>query len=257
MEAELRHLLAAGVEREETDGPWHDRFLTIDGVPLVAVCSGMGMVNAAAATERLIGVHRPGLILNFGCAGAHRRDILPGDVVIGERSVHHAAVHILANGEELFVGGRYEVGGETMEAADLASDPALVGLARDAAAGWAPDAWPAAAGWPTDLARRAATVHVGAVASADVWTQAPARLDLLHARHGTLCEDMEAAAIAQVCVRHGVPFLTIKDISNNEFHAASDLAGGFTDFPTAEVGKRAAALLRRVVARLAREPVSG
>jgi adenosylhomocysteine nucleosidase len=250
MEAELRHLLAAGVEREVADSIWLDRHLTVAGVPLVAVCSGMGMVNAAAATERLIGAHRPRAVLNFGCSGAHRRDILPGDVVIGERSVHHAAVHILASGEELFVGGRYEVGGETMEAADLPSDPALLALAREAAAGWTPEPWPPAAGWPATVPYREPLVHAGAVASADVWTQAHARLDLLHQRHGTLCEDMEAAAIAQVCARHGVPFLTIKDISNNEYHAATDIAAGFTAFPTAEVGKRAAALLLRVVERV-------
>ena len=62
---------------------------------------------------------------------------------------------------------------------------------------------------------------------------------------------MEAAAIAQVCALHAVPFLTIKDLSNNEFHAASDIAGGFTDFPTAEVGKRAAALVYRLLECLA------
>ena len=96
-------------------------------------------------------------------------------------------------------------------------------------------------------------VHTGPVASADIWTQATARLEVLHQRHGTLCEDMEAAAVAQVCALHGVPFLTIKDLSNNEFHAQTDIAGGFTDFPTAEVGKRAAALMRRLLERLATE----
>src|SRR5438093_6875331 len=86
------------------------------------------------------------------------------------------------------------------------------------------------------------SVHTGAIASADVWTQSPARLDLLHGRYGALCEDMEAAAVAQVCALHSVPFLTIKDISNNEFHIVTDIIGGFTNFPKAEAGRRAAAL---------------
>ncbi len=60
---------------------------------------------------------------------------------------------------------------------------------------------------------------------------------------------MEAAAIAQVCTLHQVPFLTIKDISNNEFHAVSDLTA-FADFPTEEAGKRAATLLLRVVEQM-------
>jgi len=252
MDAELRHLLEVGVEREATDGIWLDRYLTIGGQPVVAMCSGMGMVNAAAATERMIAAHRPRIVMNFGCSGAHRRDIMPGDVIIGERSVHHSAVHILANGEELFVGGTYDVGGETMHAADLPSDPELVRLAHDSAAGWVPEDWPVAAGWPEGVPYRKPKIHMGNVASADVWTQAHARLDVLHQRHATLCEDMEAAAIAQICARHHVPFLTIKDISNNEFHAETDIEEGFTAFPTDEVGKRAATLLTRVIERLGR-----
>lgn len=252
MDAELRHLLEQlDVDREERDGIWLDRHAAVAGVPLVVVRSGMGMVNAAAATERLIGRHAPRAVLNFGCSGAHRRDVLPGDVVIGERSVNHSAVHILPDGSELYKGVAYEVGGETMSPSDLPSDPGLVALAHAAAADWAPDPWPREAGWPDGVPYRTPVIHAGAVASADIWTQAHARLDLLHGRHGTLCEDMEAAAIAQVCALHGVPFLPVKDISNNEFHAATDIDGAFAAFPTAEVGKRAAALLLRVIPALA------
>ena len=251
MEAELRHLLErAGVEREVGDGPWIDRHLTVGGVGLVAVCSGMGMVNAAAATEHVIARHRPSAVLNFGCSGAHHRDILPGDVVIGEATVHHGAVHILASGEEHFAGAASEVGGESFPAREWPADPTLLHLAREAAAGWTPEPWPRELSWPAAVPYREPVVHVGVVASADIWTQSHARLEVLHRRHRSLCEDMEAAAMAHVCARHGVPFLTIKDISNNEFHAATDIAGGFTEFPTAEAGKRAAALVLRLAERL-------
>jgi adenosylhomocysteine nucleosidase len=256
MEAELRHLLErVAVEGEVNDGPWRDRRVTIGDVPVIAVCSGMGMVNAAAGTEHLIAAHRPRAILNYGCTGAHTRQILPGDVVIGAAAVNHAAVHILPGGEEYFVGSRYEVGGETMAAASLPADPALLALARAAAADWTPEPWPGDLFWPPGVPYRDPVVHVGVVASADTWTQSQPRLDLLHGRHQSLCEDMEAAAIAQICARHQTPFLTIKDISNNEFHAATDILGGFTDFPTAEVGKRAAALVIRLIERLGRQDV--
>jgi hypothetical protein len=61
---------------------------------------------------------------------------------------------------------------------------------------------------------------------------------------------MEAAAIAHVAAIHGLPFLSVKDISNNEFHEATDL-DAFTDFPIGEVGKRAAALLTATIERWA------
>jgi len=252
MDAELHHLLDAVESRREAHaGIWTEQHLMVAGQPVIAVRSGMGMVNAAAATEALLDRHHPRALLNFGCSGAHRRDIMPGDVVIGERAVHHAAVHLLASGEEHFVGSSYEVGGEVMDAAELTADPHLLAVAVDAAAGWIPEPWPEELGWPATVPHRAARVHRGVVASADIWTQQHARLDILHQRHDSLCEDMEAAAIAHVCGRHQVPFLTIKDISNNEYHAVTDIAEGFTAFPTAEVGKRAARLIRRVLEHLA------
>ena len=60
---------------------------------------------------------------------------------------------------------------------------------------------------------------------------------------------MESAATAQVCTLHGVPFVPLKDISNNEDHAAT-ATEGFADFPTTAVGQRATALLLRVVERV-------
>lgn len=250
MQAELRHLLEhVTVEGTREDGPWLDSFATVNGVPIVMVRSGMGMVNAAAGTERLINAHRPQAIINFGCTGAHRRDVLAGDVVIGTQTVHHNKLHILADGTELFEATGGDVGGESWHPTVLDADPSLLAAARAAAAGWTPDPWPVAF-WPSSLPIREPLVHEGPVASADIWTQHTARLDVLHDRHGTLCEDMEAAAIAQVCHLHQIPFLTIKDLSNNEFHASTDIAGGFTDFPTEEVGKRAAALTLRLLEQL-------
>lgn len=246
MPSELRHLLdQVTIEREVEAGPWRDLHLSFEGRRLVAVCCGIGMVNAAAATEHLIAGHRPRWLLNFGCAGAHRRDILPGDVVIGEATVAHGAVYVLPDGSDYF---------PRPEAPDLADvrrelrlDAGLVALAQAAAAGWRPASWPRA---PGEAPAREPVVRTGVVGSADIWTQAHDRLDLLHGRHQTLCEDMEAAAVAQICARHGVPFLTIKDISNNEFLASSALTGGAELLPWEEVGRRSAALVLRMVGRM-------
>ncbi len=250
MQAELRHLLEhVTIEGTIQDGPWLDSFATVNGVPIVMVRSGMGMVNAAAGTERLINTHQPQAVINFGCTGAHRRDILAGDVVIGTQTVHHNKLHILADGTEFFEARGSDVGGESWHPTVLDTDPSLLAAARAAAEGWTPEPWPEAF-WPASVPPRAPKVHEGPVASADIWTQHIPRLDVLHDRHGTLCEDMEAAAIAQVSRFHEIPFLTIKDLSNNEFHASTDIAGGFTDFPTEEVGKRAAALTLRLLEHL-------
>jgi adenosylhomocysteine nucleosidase len=251
MEAELQHLLRLVTPvREVHDGPWRDRFVMAGEVSLIALCSGIGMVNAAAATEHLIGRYAPRAVLNYGCAGAHRRDVLPGDVVIGEGTVHHGAVHYLASGEEYFPGKEYQVTGETVAATELETDPGLRELAIAAAKNWTPEPWPRGLNLPPEIEPRPPRTHVGRVASADIWTQFHERIDKLHARHGSLCEDMEAAAIAHVCGRHEVPFLTVKDISNNEFHALTKLEGDIKVLPAEEIGRRAAELLLRTIQRV-------
>src|SRR5215211_3183419 len=166
MESELQHLLHRVTPvREVLDGPWLDRFVNAGNVPLIALCSGIGMVNAAAGTEHLIGRYAPRAIVNYGCAGAHRRDILPGDVIIGDGTVHHGAVHILASGEEFFPGKDYEVTGEVVASTELVTDPELRNVAIDAAKGWTPDPWPQGLNLPSDMERRAPQTHVGRVAS--------------------------------------------------------------------------------------------
>ena len=58
--------------------------------------------------------------------------------------------------------------------------------------------------------------HFGTVASGDAGNRSPETIEALSAKHNSLCEDMEAAAIGLVCQKYGIPFLTVKDISNNE-----------------------------------------
>ena len=80
MEAELADLRRmVGDVRARTIGLW-DAFDATIGYQrdVVGVRSGISMPNAAAATERVITAVAPDVILNYGCAGAHRRDIIPG-----------------------------------------------------------------------------------------------------------------------------------------------------------------------------------
>lgn len=248
MDAELVHLTALADAGEPVrDGGWTDLRFTVGDLPAIATRCGIGMVVAAAATERAIDRFQPSAVLNFGCTGAHRRDLLPGDVVIGTACVNHGRLKILPDDTEQYDFDGYHIASESL----IGCDAALLDRARDISRNWTPEPWPV--GEPP----RPPIVASGVVASSDVWTQSPARIDVLHERHASLCEDMEAAAIAQICALHGVPFLTIKDISNNEFLVATTFEGESTNFPLAETGKRAAALTYRLLAALSSASVTG
>jgi nucleoside phosphorylase len=236
----------AAAQTTAQHGPWRvDRYV-IGGKDVIAVTSGIGMANAAAGTEFLIQTERPEIVMNFGCAGAHRRDLVLGDVIIASEVINHALMQILPDGSERYTGYASETEGEHTHGLELKPDPALVELAQLAAAANPPEPWPQDLFWPASVPYRLPNVYLGPVVSADTWTQAHDRLDILHDRHGSLCEEMEAAAVGRVADLHDIPFFAIKDISNNEYLRESDLTA-FSDFPIAEVGRRAAALLAQTI----------
>ena len=251
MDSELRHLHDLVPDWEDaTDGVWPTLRTTHRGLELVVIRCGIGMVAAAAATEHAIARFDPRWIMNFGCAGAHTREILPGDVVIGTGLVAHGRMRISATEGIVPLTFGFTVAGEPKARDGARTDPALVALAEEAARDLPLDAWPEEFRLPAHAADGKVTVRTGVVASADIWMQDPAWLDRTHARTGSLCEDMEAAAIGQIAAHHDVPFLTIKDVSNNEFHAVSAFEGTESALPVSEVGKRAAVLTVATIDRL-------
>jgi len=213
MEWELRHalqLVSSCVE--DVESMYRSE---LDGQPLVLACCGMGMVSAAAGASAVITRFAPRAVLNYGCAGAHRPDLLPGDIVVATRLVAYDNVRETPDGQVQYTGMPYTVDGSLRRVDALPADPALVGAAQHLAADPV-EAWPADLGWPTSVAHRPPRVVFGTVASADRWNRAPATIQRLVEQHDSLCEDMEAAAIALVCASRHIPFLSIKDISNNE-----------------------------------------
>ena len=111
----------------------------------------------------------------------------------------------------------------------------------------------ASAGAPAVSAPR---VDVGAVGSSDVWRQSPALIEQTHAAHQTLCEEMEAHALAQVCRVFEVPFVAIKDVANSEIHP-EPIQLEPTDHivpETCQVGVHAARVTARALEAIADEP---
>ena len=245
MESELSHAL--GRLDDPTPfplGPWCASRGSLAGKPVVALSTGIGLVNAAAATALLLSRVEPRAVFNFGCAGAHQETIFPGDVVIGSEIVAYGSLITLPDGSERYAGFRYSLNGQTLLTDLLRADRGLLMRARDAAGGWEPMVWPVA-----DKSKRAPQVHTGVIGSADCWTQDPRRIGVLHDRHRSLCEEMEAAAVAQVCAMHDVPMLAIKDISNNELHSATEhgSAGPTLAEVSCELGARSFALVQRII----------
>jgi futalosine hydrolase len=195
------------------------------GLNVVLLHSGVGKANAAAATSSLLGLYRPAAVIVVGCGGA-----LPGSgLEVGDLAVASEEIY----GDE---GVLAPDGFLDMEAIQLPlvkrnghcfynhypTSPPLLEKTRTLL-----NSGPAGTSHKT-LCGPFVTVSTcsGTLAGG---------IELVQRTNG-ICENMEGAAVAQVCAMHHIPFLEIRGISNlveNRDTSKWNLKGG------AEIAQRA------------------
>lgn len=197
---------------------------TMEDYPVVVVRTEQGLANSAASTALAIKKFNPVVVINQGTAGGHDPALKIGDIVIGSKAINNTAVKTV-----------YSTG-----IADLIKQEMRGTYAYDAATKkfqpnteYLPD--------PTlfNIAFAVANAHEefnaisGVISSCDAWFQNTAYINFLHEKYGSSCEEMETAAVAQICKNADVPFIGIRVISDNglaglEYSAASaDIAQKF------------------------------
>jgi adenosylhomocysteine nucleosidase len=178
--------------------------------PLVVAVTSIGAANAAAATALGIERFKPAAVISQGTAGAHDPGLHVFDIVLGKQSFdassYRTAQEDRADWEHMELMGTYgyaPASGEFVpQAVYYPGDKRLLGAAHKAAAGY--------------LRGR---VVDGCIASCNTWNRQKERLQYLHDRFGSSCEEMEVHSAAQICRQYAIPFLGIRMISNAEFHA--------------------------------------
>ena len=152
---------------------------------VIACIGGVSKVNAAMATELLISLYHPDLVLNVGVAGCFE-EVPIGTLVLAEAFLQHD-VDTTAVGDPaglVSTVNRTEFPTSDLEKAKAAMDK-------------------------TGFAYR-----TGLVATGDWFaTDTPRAHWISDTFHPLLC-DMEGGADAQVCLRNGVPFMSIKSVSD-------------------------------------------
>ena len=164
----------------------------LDGVDVVLLQSGIGKVNAAVSTTLLLSKFAPSKVINIGSAGGYAQSLSVGDVVISDQVCHHDV--------DVTVFG-YAMGQVPGMPATYAADTVLVAEAKAAVA-------------RLDLVK----AEVGLIGTGDSFMQDPVRVEKVRADFpALLAVEMEAAAVAQVCVKFETPFVVVR--------ALSDIAG--------------------------------
>ncbi|HEY5685949.1 MAG TPA: 5'-methylthioadenosine/adenosylhomocysteine nucleosidase [Acidimicrobiia bacterium] len=231
--AALRAELAGRV-----DHPVGSRIATtglLAGRPVVLGEAGIGKVNAAVVTTRLVDRFDPAVILFTGVAGGVDPDLGVGDVVIGERTIHHDAGVIEGEALQVYQAGHTPFFNPTDRLGFRPSD-ALLACALEAASGLALD--------PVIDPARAPRVVAGTILTGDQFVNCEATRDRLHRELGGHAVEMEGAAVAQAARALGADCLVVRSLS--------DLAGAGSDIDFVRFLDAVARNSARVVAAIVR-----
>ena len=161
---------------------------SLAGHRLALVEMGVGKVNAAMATQVVLDVVAPDVVICTGTAGALHDGLDIGDLVVGADCLQHdLRVEFLGlpPGQIPFTDHRI-----------FTSDSEWVRRAR-----------------AVDLPDR--SVRTGRVLTGDTFVQDPGARAALHDELDGDCVEMEGAAVGQVCTLNEVPFLIVRAISDH------------------------------------------
>src|SRR5262245_31013634 len=213
MQIEVERLVATleNATLDQVSG-WNFWKGTVNGYPVIVSKTLKGVANAAAATVLAIERYRPLAIVNQGTAGGLDPELHLYDIVIGTSSVNLGAF-------------KTPVRGRGAGSNSLDWVPLNLTLADGSAANGDPRAR-VAARFPGDepliSAARGARekytrgkVFEGAIGTADMWNDELDRIARFRSEYGTIVEEMETAAAAQVAGQLQTPFLGIRVVSDN------------------------------------------
>jgi futalosine hydrolase len=167
----------------------------LGGKKAAHVSSGIGIANAARAATALIERFSPCAVILFGIGGAYPQSGLrPGDLAVAEREVYADTGLLLEDG----LHGMEAIG---------------IPLVRKGGRRYFNE-------FPMDrkLLNKALKTNKdgasGVFLTVSQCTGTLRRALELERKHGALCENMEGAAVAQVCAFYGTPAVELRGISN-------------------------------------------
>ena len=189
MEEELNAIIQ-GLHLETITKEYHKLTVvcaTYNGHELYLVLCGIGKVNAAIHTQKLISGVTLDYVINVGVAGNLAKDLDFGDVVIATDLVHHdmdVTVFNLPLGQ--------------VPRMDVFAFP----CAKDLLA------------LTDNIKSTDCKIQKGRIASGDQFIDNRAKAQFIHQEFNALACEMEGAAIAHTCYLNQIPFLVIRSLSD-------------------------------------------
>ncbi|MBO0938459.1 5'-methylthioadenosine/adenosylhomocysteine nucleosidase [Fibrella sp. HMF5335] len=205
---------------------------------VVVAETGIGKVNAAAATAFVLAHFRPRRVLFTGIAGGTNPDLQPGDMVVGRRVAHHDYGWMtMTNPPQPSRQTRNAITKQDNPVYFLA-DSVLLLRAQEAAKLVVFASIPAT--------NRPPTLVVGTIVTGDVFVSSEEKVAQLRRDYGADATEMEGAAVAQICYQEQVPCLVIRSLSDKANSNARMDMRQFLDIAARNSAKLVLALVKRL-----------
>ena len=165
----------------------------------------VGEINSSISTTKAILKIHPNKIRNIGTAGAHKKNLKIGDLIIGEEIINMNS--IITPFKKLNEGSNPLIWNITTFISD--SENKLIKLKGD-----------------ENLIKLIEKVGIkyninlikGIISSGDIWNKEIDRINYFNEKYNSLCEEMEAYGIYYISIQENIPVISLKVISNNELN---------------------------------------
>lgn len=195
------------------DGETGAYLARLSGHDIIATVSGIGKVNSAVSTQRIIDKYSPDIVINVGVAGGLDRSLSVLDMVIAEDAMYHDFYPLSLLEEDANIGTSV-----------FHSDEKLVELAVRA----------------TEKLKgegKIKSFKKGRVVSGDSFVEDDEKSRYLREELSGTCVEMEGAAISQTALLNGLPFLVIRCISDFADNNAGMSYDSFSEIAARQAGE--------------------
>jgi adenosylhomocysteine nucleosidase len=183
-----------------------------EGHKVIASVSGIGKVNSAITTQRIIDKFSPDYVINIGIAGGLDRSLAVLDMVVAKDTVYHDFYPLSLLEEDSSIGKSV-----------FDCDKYLVALAESACQKLLNEG-------------KIKKFVTGRIVSGDSFVEDDQKSRALREEMGGSCVEMEGAAISQTCIVNKIPFVVVRSISDFADNNAGMSYDDFADFASTQAG---------------------
>lgn len=191
-----------------------------EGKRVIACVSGIGKVNSAVSTQRLIHRYSPDAIINLGIAGGLDRSLAVLDMVIAENTMYHDFSPLSLLEEDKNLGTSV-----------FCCDKRLISLAE-------------AACEKMKAQGKIKNYVKGRVLSGDCFVESDELSRRLREEMGGSCVEMEGASVSQTCILNGIPFLVLRSISDFADNNAEMSYDTFSTLASVQAGETLSEIIK-------------